>query len=270
MSLPAPPPLARLLAGCYIAAAMTDAPPMPDPAESAAGVSPAERRRRARIERWSRPLVTPRQRFHAWISMLIGDNGIVRLVYPNRHQFADGVWRSGQPTPGQLRAFARRGGRSVVSLRAGRGFGSLPLELEACHEAGMTYHNLVIRARALPTRDELRAAANLFQTIERPVLFHCMSGADRSGFASALFLMLAEGRPVAEARRQLSLRYGHNRFGKAGVLDAFFDAYRRDTKRSPMTLTEWIETRYDPGEITAEYSATPIGTRIGNYLRRDK
>ena len=71
------------------------------------------------------------------MSLLIADNGMVRLVFPNLHQIADGVWRGGQPTPGQLRAFARRGGRSVVSLRAGRGFGSLPLEIDACREAGL-------------------------------------------------------------------------------------------------------------------------------------
>jgi protein tyrosine phosphatase (PTP) superfamily phosphohydrolase (DUF442 family) len=202
------------------------------------------------------------------MSLLIADNGMVRLAFPNLHQVADGVWRGGQPTPGQLRAFARRGGRSVVSLRAGRGFGSLPLEIDACREAGLTYHNLVIRSRRLPSREELRAAACLFETMERPVLLHCMSGADRSGFALALFLMLAENRPVAEARRQLSLRYGHIRYSKTGVLDAFFDAYQRDTARRPMPLIEWIETRYDATQIAAAFMATPLRTRIGNHLRR--
>jgi protein tyrosine phosphatase (PTP) superfamily phosphohydrolase (DUF442 family) len=247
---------------------MTDAPPFPDPAVPACRTSSAERRRHVRIERWSRPLITPRDRFSAWVNMLTADNGMVRMIYPNLHQIADGVWRGGQPTPRQLHAFARRGGRSVVSLRAGRGFGSLPLELEACRETGLTYHNFVLRARALPTRDELRAAARLFQTAERPLLLHCLSGADRSGFASALFLMLAESRPLAEAQRQLSRRYGHNRFGAAGILDAFFDAYRRDTELHPMPLAEWVETRYDPGQIAAAFNATPLGTRIANCLRR--
>jgi protein tyrosine phosphatase (PTP) superfamily phosphohydrolase (DUF442 family) len=190
-----------------------------------------------------------------------------RLIFPNLHQVADGVWRGGQPTPGQIRAFARRGGRTVVSLRAGRGFGSLPLQLEACRDAGLSYHNLVLRARALPAREDLIGVNRFFRTIERPVLLHCQSGADRSGFAAALFLMLVEERPVTEARRQLSLRYGHHRFGKAGVLDAFFEAYRRDIERHPMPLADWIETRYDHDEIAAVFKATPLGTRIGNWLR---
>ena len=198
--------------------------------------------------------------------MLFADNGIVRLIVPNQHQVADGVWRSGQPTPGRLRAFARRGGRSVVSLRAGRGFGSLPLELQACRDAGLSFHNLALRARTLPGRDEIRAAARLFETVERPVLLHCQSGADRAGFASALWLMLAEGRPVTEARHQLSLKYGHIRFTRSGVLDAFFDAYAHDTATSPMPLTEWAETRYDPDCIAAGFKATPLGALIGDRL----
>jgi protein tyrosine/serine phosphatase len=87
--------------------------------------------------------------------------------------------------------------------------------------------------------------------MERPALLHCKSGADRSGFAAALYLMLAEGRPVTQARRQLSLRYGHNRFGRAGLLDAFFDAYARETGKTPMPLMEWVETVYDPDRIAA-------------------
>jgi len=199
--------------------------------------------------------------------MLIFDNGLVRLLYPNLHQVADGVWRSGQPTPGRLHAFARRGGRSVVSLRGGRGFGSLPLELAACRKAGLTYHNLELRARNLPSREELRAVALLFQTIEPPILLHCQSGADRAGMASALYLMLAEDRPVTEARRQLALRYGHNRYNRTGILDAFFDAYARDTAQDLMPLAEWAESRYDPVRIATEFNATFKATPLRSLLR---
>jgi protein tyrosine phosphatase (PTP) superfamily phosphohydrolase (DUF442 family) len=215
--------------------------------------SPTERRRRARIKRFSQPLTTTRDRLHAWLNMLFVDHGIVRLSYLNLHRIAEGVWRAGQPTPGQIRAFARRGGRSVVSLRAGRGFGSLPLELEACRDTGLTFHNLIIRSRTLPSRDELRTVARFFESMQRPVMLHCKSGADRSGFASALYLMLAENRPAAEARKQLALKYGHNRHSRTGVLDAFFDAYERDTATRPMPLLEWVETLYDPESITAGF-----------------
>ena len=250
---------------------MTDArpsPPEPDsPAtvSTVAGISAAQRQR---LDRWRRPLVTRWDRFSAMINMMIFDHGFIRSIHLNLHKVTDGVWRAAQPTPGQIRAFARRGGKSVVSLRAGGNFGSLPLELEACREAGLTFHNLIIRSRGLPSREEVRVAAVLFETVERPVMFHCKSGADRAGFASALFLMLAEGRPVSEARRQLSLKYGHIRLSKAGVLDAFFDTYERETANQPMALAEWVETAYDRDRITAEFKSTPLGTLVGDRLLR--
>jgi protein tyrosine phosphatase (PTP) superfamily phosphohydrolase (DUF442 family) len=252
--------------GPISAPATTQRPVSTEP-DASPEIPVAEIRRRQRIERWSRPLSTPRDRLSAWIDMLVSDNGLFRLIYPNLHQVAEGVWRSGQPTPGRLRAFARRGGRSVVSLRAGRGFGSLPLEFAACRDVGLTYHNLALRARNLPDREELRTLAQLFQTIERPVLLHCQSGADRAGMASALYLMLAEGRAVAEARRQLALRYGHNRFNRTGVLDAFFDAYEHDTAQDPMSLADWAETRYDRDRITAEFNATFKATPLRSLLK---
>ncbi len=195
--------------------------------------------------------------------MLLLDHGLVRLAFPNLHEFAPGVWRSGQPTPGRIRAFARRGGRSVVSLRAGRSFGSLPLEIEACRDAGLAFHDIAIRSRGLPDRGEFRAIAALFRQVERPVLLHCKSGADRAGFAAALWLMLVENRPVAEARRQLALRYGHVRLSRTGVLDAFFDAFERAAGLRPVPLTEWIETGYDPAAILAGFRATPVFRRVG-------
>lgn len=209
-------------------------------------------RRLARIERWRRPLITPWDRIRAWANAMAIDHAFARMFYLNKHRVGTRAWRSAQPLPHQLRAFARQGGKSVVSLRGGQTFGSLPLEIETCREAGLVFENFVLRSRSLPSRKDLLKLATLFETLAYPVLFHCKSGADRAGFVSALYLALAEGAPVAEARRQLGLRYGHIRQSKTGVLDAFFDAYERETGGS-VPLRKWIETGYDPAKITREF-----------------
>ena len=242
---------------------MSDRPRLQSPADAATGAGP-----RSGCDRWRRPLNGRRERLLAWVSMLFADHGLLRLAHLNRHRIADGVWRAGQPAPHQIRAFASAGGRSVVSLRAGQNFGSLPLEVEACRAAGLSFHNLIIRSRGLPSREEFRAIAAFFRSVERPVLLHCKSGSDRAGFAAALWLVLAEGRSPAEARRQLGLRYGHVRLSRTGVLDAFFDAFERDTAGNPMPLTEWVETSYDPARLTTEFRATPLAARLGVMLRR--
>jgi protein tyrosine phosphatase (PTP) superfamily phosphohydrolase (DUF442 family) len=204
-------------------------------------------------------------RLGAWAAVMLRDGGLVRLVLPNRHRVAEGVWRSGQPTPGQLRAFARAGGRTVISLRAGRAVAALAPEAEACRALGLAFHLLPMRGHRLPTAAELAAAVRLFAAAERPVLIHCQSGADRAGLGAALWLLLAEGCPVAEARRQLSPRFGHNPLGRAGLLGALLDAY---AAAPPMPFAEWAATAYDPGRITAEWRALPLAARLRRWLAR--
>ena len=204
----------------------------------------------------------------AWADVMLRDGGLIRLALPNRHRVADDVWRAGQPTPGQLRAFAAGGGRTVISLRAGRRFRAHAREVNACRALGLTFHALPIRGHRLPTREELLFAADLFAAVERPVLMHCQSGADRVGLAAALWLLLVEGRPLAEARRHLSPRYGHNPLGRAGLLDALLDAYAIDTARAPAPFRRWIETAYIPERITAEWRAMPLRARLRRRLGR--
>lgn len=183
----------------------------------------------------------------------------------NRHMVAEGVWRSGQPSPARLRAFAGAGGRTVISLRAGERVPGLVAEVETCRALGLAFHRLPLRGHRLPSSDELAAAARLFAGAERPVLLHCGWGADRAGFAAALWLLLVEGRPIAEARRQLSPRYGHNPLGRAGLLDALLEAY---AAAGPTPFATWIESAYDPERIAAEWRAMPLAARLRRCLGR--
>lgn len=214
---------------------------------------------------WELPFPDAAARRAAWRHMLFRDEGLIRLAYPNLHRVSARAWRSGQPNPRQLGAFAGRGGRTVVSVRNGRNFGSLPLEIESCHRLGLDFHILAFRSRRLAGPEQILAFDALLKRIEYPLLIHCKSGADRTGFAAALYLMLAEGRPAAEARWQLSLRYGHIKSGPAGVLDAFFDAYERDT-RGDVALADWVRTGYDPTVIEAAFRPRAPGRFLVNRV----
>lgn len=206
-------------------------------------------RRMARIARWSRPIDGDWARAQAWANMLLVDHGIVRLVYPNRAQVTGALWRSSQPSPGQIAWFAARGGRTVVNLRGGREHGSWPLEQEACARHGVRLIDFVLRSREAPGRDVLLGAPRFFNELAYPVLVHCKSGADRAGLFAALFLLIREGASVAEARRQLSLRFGHFRFAKTGILDRFLDAYEREGEAKGLAFLDWAERIYEPSAL---------------------
>ena len=187
-------------------------------------------RRQRRIERWRKPLATKGQRLRAWLSMLLADHGFLRLVYPNRHQVSNKLWRSAQPLPRDVAWAARNGIRTIVNLRGGREFGCWPLEKEACEAHSIKLVDMPLYARGVPRPESVRWARELFDSIEYPALIHCKSGADRTGLGAALYLLLHESRPIEEARAQLHRRYGHFSWTATGVLDAFFESYLRDAK----------------------------------------
>ena len=179
------------------------------------------------IRRWQRRwkdrwvaggLGAPGGRRNATIDMLVFDHGLIRRVWPNEDRVAEGVIRSNQPDPARLRRLAGQGVKAVLNLRGATEYGSYLLEREACAAAGIELVDFKLSSRSLPTREEILALDALFARLPRPFLLHCKSGADRAGFASALYLLLREEMPVAEAREQLSWRYLHLKGGATGIL----------------------------------------------------
>jgi len=233
------------------------------------GRTPAARaRRKARQERWRRPIETGGDRREAWASLMLADHGVLRLAYRNRHRVSDLLWRSAQPAPFDI-AWARRAGvRTVLSLRAD-GFGGDLLEQAACDREGLGFARLVLQSRAAPSRATLREAMALLPTLEAPVLMHCKSGADRAGLGAALWLMLVEGRPAAEAMLQLSWRYGHVKSAKTGILDAFLAAYATTGEARGLSFADWVETVYDPDSLKASFRSSRAADAVLAALDRE-
>ena len=211
-------------------------------------------RRMARIARFEQPIAGPGARAMAWANMLLVDHGVFRMAYLNRHRVGAGaLWRSAQPGPHQLARFQREGVRTIITLRGGREHGSWPLEREACERHGLTLVEFVLRSREAPSRETILAAKAFFAGVAYPAVMHCKSGADRAGLGAALYLILNEGRPVREAARQLSPRYGHFRFAKTGILDAFFDLYLTEGEPKGLDFLTWVETVYDPERLKRDF-----------------
>jgi protein tyrosine/serine phosphatase len=206
-------------------------------------------RRMARIARWDRPIMPGWDRFNAWMNMVLADHGIFRIVYLNRHKVTERFWRAAQPTPGQIAQAAKDGIKTIVNLRGGREYGSWPLEREACEANGLILAEFVLRSREAPDREAILSLADFFATLAYPVLVHCKSGADRAGFMSALYLLIAENRSADEALAQLSPWYGHFRFAKTGILDAFIEMYRDEGEKNGKSFLDWVRDDYDPERL---------------------
>jgi len=231
---------------------------------------PLRRVQRRWKDGWIADPDSPEARLAKTIDMLLFDHGLLRKAWRNEHQVDEGVWRSAQPDPAMIRRLAGQGIKAIVNLRGATEWGSYFLEREACRAAGIELVDFKLNSRKLPGRDELLALDALFDRLPKPFLMHCKSGADRAGFAAALYLLLRRDLPVEEAKRQLSWRYLHLRGAATGVLHFLLDRYAEDTAAEPMRFRDWVERRYDPEALTGAYAADPVASfLVDRVLRRE-
>lgn len=195
-------------------------------------------------------------RLGALFDMTWRDHAILRVWWTNAHWISDEMMRTNQPWPFQVRRWARQGIKTIVNLRGGFRESFYLLEREACEKSGIKLDHLTVTSRSAPTKQQIRDAKALFERIQYPALMHCKSGADRAGLMSVLYLHFRKGEPIEKARRMLSLRYGHVRQGKTGVLDHVFDTYVEHAKTSGLSFMDWVETVYDPDKVKADFHET--------------
>jgi hypothetical protein len=87
---------------------------------------------------------------------------------------------------------------------------------------------------------------------------------------STLFLLVHEKRPLDEAMRQLSAWYGHFKFAKTGILDEFFEQYRRTGLEKGIDFQTWIEKIYDPVALERDFKPNRFADwLVDRVLRRE-
>lgn len=218
------------------------------------------------------PPAAPLQRvtLRTWLIALFVDHGVLRLLHRNWHRVGAQAFRSNHPLPHQVRAAARAGVRTIICLRRVKGARApCALEMQACAEAGLAFVECGLNSRAAPRKEDIYRLNDMFAQVDYPVLLHCKSGADRAGLASALYLLLHEGRPVAEAQRQLALwPFGHVRQAKTGVLDFFLQRYAAYQREHGTAFLDWVRDVYDPKEVQRSFKENFWAQLIDRYLLR--
>lgn len=203
-----------------------------------------------------------RDRLHNfWI-----DQGVIRLFWANAATIAPGVFRSNQPDHRRLARMKAQGLVSVLYLRGSDDSAPFRAERRACAALGLRFHSFNMSAHRLPPPERVLTLIALLRRIEKPFLLHCRAGADRTGLASAIYLLAIEGRPAEEAAAMLSRRFGHWSWSSTGVLDQLVAAFGADHAVSGIGFEDWIATRYDPAAITANFASLTLRDRIRQTL----
>jgi protein tyrosine/serine phosphatase len=169
------------------------------------------------------------------------------------------LFRAGQPSGADLEEYIRTCGiRTVINLRGPNdGEDWFDEEKLAAERHGVTFVSVNMSASDKPQEQELRKLVQALERCPEPILVHCNSGSDRSGFASACYLLLKTDATLEQARRQLSLRYGHFPWGKAGCQNDVFDQYKtwlaaRSQQHSPDLFRRWAVEFYEKDDWPPE------------------
>jgi hypothetical protein len=164
------------------------------------------------------------------------------------------VIRSAQPTS-QLPAWIRDYRlRSILNLRGGSAAdGWYDAEVKAAQSGGVSFYDFPISATRRPSRRELLVLIDTLGTCPYPLLIHCKSGADRTGLASALYLMIQRGIPPEQAEKAFTLEHGHIPLCGPEHLHEPLDEYAawladRGLAHSPDRFRDWVKHEYQsPG-----------------------
>ncbi|KNG92737.1 tyrosine-protein phosphatase [Pseudaestuariivita atlantica] len=214
-----------------------------------------EDRERALRRSFGKDITTPRGRFWAKVHYHLFDHAFLRVWWTNFWEIAPGVYRSNHPTRARFEKYAAMGIKTVINLRGEDDQSFHLFEKEACEDLGLTLVNAKLWARDAPPKSRFLKVIEALREAERPMMFHCKSGADRAGMVAAIYLMVFEGAPVAEAKKQLGLKYIHLKSTATGIQDYILDVYEARVARSPIGFEEWLRTEYDQNVIRAGWDA---------------
>jgi protein tyrosine/serine phosphatase len=202
----------------------------------------------------------------AWADALLIDHAVFRLVWSNLGVVAPGrLYRSNHPLPGRLTRLAGRYGlRTLINLRGPTNNCSDALSRDAARRLGLDFVDMALESRGAPQRDRMLRLHDIYREMRAPALIHCKSGADRAGLAAGLFVLF-QGGTARDALRQLSLRFGHIRQAKTGILDAFFLHYQREGEgRKP--FIDWVREDYDEVALRRNFRANGLASFINDWV----
>jgi protein tyrosine/serine phosphatase len=96
-------------------------------------------------------------------------------------------------------------------------------EMRVSAEHNVKHYDVSLSATEEPTDEDVRKLVEIFKSAPRPVLIHCKGGSDRSGLVAAMWKVIVDKEPKSEARKQLSILYGHLPLGDTSAMDRFFE-----------------------------------------------
>jgi hypothetical protein len=188
-------------------------------------------------------------------------DGNVGVVDPGR------VIRSAQPTTGLSGLIKNHHLASILNLRGGSFRDSwYSAEVQVAESSGVSFFDLPLSATQRPSRRDLLLLIDLLDRCPYPLLIHCKAGADRTGLASAVYLMMHRGEPPGQAAGAFTLYHSHLPVFGPEHLHEPLDEYARwletrSLSHTPERFRQWVKNEYRSADPRVDPPPLAVGPR---------
>lgn len=140
-----------------------------------------------------------------WISFVLHN-----IATDNFHPVIVGkVYRSAQLSPMQLDSYIKAYHiKSIINLRNDvKNTNLLQDEIAIAKKNNIAYYLIQLPPHKTPKVSDLKLLVRVLNTAPQPILIHCKAGADRTGLASAISIILSDDKYINDFEDQISWHY---------------------------------------------------------------
>jgi hypothetical protein len=127
--------------------------------------------------------------------------------------------------------------------------------VETARKSQVALFDLPLSATKRPSRGDLLRLIGTLDHCEYPLLIHCKAGADRTGLATAIYLMMQCNEPPRQALRAFTIYHSHVPLFGTEHLHEPIDEYAnwldaKGLEHTPERFRAWVKNEYqaeDPG-----------------------